>query len=53
MTHPPLDPDYPAEYTPEDRVDHVLNGEFTEIVRILVLDVFHQTREPGFLLTNH
>lgn len=23
-----LDPDYPADYTPEDRVDHVLRGEY-------------------------
>lgn len=23
-----LEPDYPADYTPEDRVDHVLKGEF-------------------------
>ena len=31
--HPPddpdeLDPDYPAEMTPEERVDHVLKGEY-------------------------
>lgn len=23
-----LDPNYPADYTPEDRVDHVLHGEY-------------------------
>ncbi|NHN60448.1 MULTISPECIES: hypothetical protein [Halorussus] len=23
-----LDPDYPTDYTPEDRVDHVLKGEY-------------------------